>query len=314
MASTHRPNVVLNERTFDVGTEAGLKRPRVSGELACRRVKVRASELSGPWKVVGHGVLDRGDCDVRIGKHQPIMTMVPEHLLFSGFGRVLGGSNSSPRAVHDVGDNAVLETRSFDGVVDGFGDRVALFVQRDVAAQVRCDGLGGDVLQDARTQKVVDGHCPESCHDASRRSIFENLPSDVVPLVLARLPIETRVRLRVKPNKVPVPDAIRRYFESPIRANKLGQHVREGALVARWGSYMYVSMSFAVGDEFPMMKIGFLDFCPEWTKSFRLKTVNSSFGRIDMMIEACDGEFGADGEFVADFKRRLQEWVRVQEY
>jgi hypothetical protein len=132
-----------------------------------------------------------------------------------------------------------------------------------------------------------------------------------VDLVLSRLPIELRVKLRVPPNKIRVPDQVLECFESPIRVNKTGAHVLNGVLRCRWGM-LYLGMFFTEDDFRPMVTIGTLDNHPNYTKTRRMKSPNMQCYWPELVIEACDGYFGQDADIVADLKLRLQAWLRLR--
>ena len=138
--------------------------------------------------------------------------------------------------------------------------------------------------------------------------IFESLAKDVVSIVLRMLPIETRVRLRVPPNKVVIPCEVRRCFQSPIRVNKTGAHVRDGVFVTRWGR-LYMGMFFEGNDL--MVRIGTLDNHPEYTTLKRIDRPGTRGFMVEHVIEACDGgKFDGDEDFVDDLRSRLREWLR----
>jgi hypothetical protein len=138
--------------------------------------------------------------------------------------------------------------------------------------------------------------------------LFELLPRDVVLIVLRMLPIETRVRLRVPPNKAVIPPEVLRCFESPIRVNETGAHVRDGVLAARWGC-LYMGMFFQGADL--MVRIGTLDNHPEYTTLKRIDRPATRGFMVEHVIEACDGgKFDDDHEFVDDLRSRLQGWLR----
>jgi hypothetical protein len=133
-----------------------------------------------------------------------------------------------------------------------------------------------------------------------------------VDLVLARLPIESRVKLRVPPNKIVVPHKVLECFESPVRVNKTGAHVMNGIVRCRWG-LCYLGMFFTEGDFRPMVTIGTLDNHPHYTTTKRMQSPNMQYYWPELMIEACDGYFlGPDADFVADLKLRLQAWLRLR--
>lgn len=132
---------------------------------------------------------------------------------------------------------------------------------------------------------------------------------DVVRIVLRMLPIETRVRLRVPPNEVVIPREVRRCFESPIRANDTGAHVRDGVFVTRWGR-LYMGMFFQGGDL--MVRIGTLDNHPGYTTVKRIDRPATRGFMVEHVIEACDGgEFNDDDrDVVDDLRSRLRGWLR----
>lgn len=127
--------------------------------------------------------------------------------------------------------------------------------------------------------------------------------------MLARLPIDTRVRLSVRPNKVSVPEKVKALFESPERANADGQHVREGVFLKRLG-LCQMGVFFADSDSNPTMTFRTFENHRDYVQETRLHCPDFRFFEVEMMVEACDGYSGPDGDFVADLKRRLQGWLR----
>lgn len=298
--SLYDPDAILHECGFDDGTEARLKRPRLSGELTTGRV-------------VGHGfpaVFDGADEDVCGGEQEPIVAVVHENVRSPGPDAEFLRSDTKPRPRHQKNFHAVRRTRSFDGIVDLFGDCGALFVQTGVRHKVGFYGLADAGLEDFGREKVVDRHRRDTCSERRGRSIFGKLPKDVVYIVLAKLPIFLRVALKVAPNRVACPAPIADHFASPRRMNKNGQHVRDGVLLTRIG---LTHMGVHYTGTKPTITLETFDNHRDYASSTTLFSPDFRSFQVEMMIEACDGEFGPDADFVADMKRRLLAWLKLRE-
>jgi hypothetical protein len=311
--SLYDPYAILHERDFDFGTEALLKRPRLSGELASGRVEVRGALLPGPRLVVGHSLsplLDRTDQDVRVCNQKPIVDVVHGDVRSPRpVGKILR-SKADPGPRHEINLDAVERARSFDGIVDFLGDGGTLFVQTGVCAKIGFDDLADTCLKDPGPEKVVDRHRRDTCSVARGRSIFGKLPKDVTYIVFAKLPIDSRVALKVVPNRVTCPAAIAEHFASPRRINKNGQHVRDGVLFTRIG---YTHMGVCFTGTKPTITLETFENHRGYVSSTTLSSPDFRFFQVEMMIDACDGEFGPDADFVADLKRRLQAWLKLRE-
>lgn len=135
------------------------------------------------------------------------------------------------------------------------------------------------------------------------------MPADIVDIVLAKLPIDLRVALKVAPNRVICPAEIADHFASPRRVNKDGRHVRDGVLFTRMG-LTHVGVYF-VGNK-PTITLQTFENHREYASTTTLSSPDFRFFQVEMMIEACDGEFGPDADFVTCLKRRLQAWLKLR--
>lgn len=127
--------------------------------------------------------------------------------------------------------------------------------------------------------------------------------------MLAKLPIDLRVALKVAPNKVIYPADIADHFASPRRVNKDGQHVRDGVLFTRIG---LTHMGVYFVENKPTITLQTFENHRDYASSTTLHNPDFRFFQVEMMIEACDGEFGPDTDFVTDLKRRLQAWLKLR--
>lgn len=128
--------------------------------------------------------------------------------------------------------------------------------------------------------------------------------------MLAKLPIDLRVALKVVPNRITCPAEIADHFSSPRRVNKNGQHVHDGVLFTRIG---LTHMGVHFGGNKPTITLQTFENHRDYVSSTTLHSPDFRFFQVEMMIEACDGEFGPDADFVADLKRRLQAWLNLRE-